>query len=201
MSRRWSEPGRLRDAARFANALSERQGLRACYELLPDGGVTWPEGLDCPGYRLPTAPEWEIAARAGCMSWRAGTLNLEHAVQRHPEGILPEFWEAPVPVMTNRPNGFGLFDMNGNVQEWVWGGHYAKTPPVLVDPDVTVSLGAYHVAMGGARTSGYVSAKDFIEVDVNEDETRDYVLVGYDGPGWTGLRLVRTAERRAGGPG
>ncbi len=52
-----------RDAIRFANALSEREGLERCYVLVDDRW-TWPGGRDCPGFRLPTASEWRRLTEA-----------------------------------------------------------------------------------------------------------------------------------------
>jgi len=69
------------DVLRFANAVSERDGLEPCYDLAACGELPeWPSylhfrerlcpgmpapSLDCTGWRLPTGPEWEVASKAG----------------------------------------------------------------------------------------------------------------------------------------
>ena len=52
------------DAARFMNALSEREGRTTCYAIDGDK-VVMSRAQSCTGYRMPTEAEWEHAVRAG----------------------------------------------------------------------------------------------------------------------------------------
>ena len=78
-------------------------------------------------YRLPTESEWEYAARSGGKDdiW-AGTSDenrlQDYAVFRA---------DRTQPVGGKRPNGLGLYDMSGNVWEWVedcWHDNYKEAP-------------------------------------------------------------------------
>ena len=78
------------------------------------------------GRRLPTVAEWEAAARGGLVGKRYEWGDEE------PEGDEANFWQGIFPVLNTRqdgfaglapagcfaPNGFGLYDMTGNVWEW-----------------------------------------------------------------------------------
>lgn len=91
--------------------------------------VTWDEALafcEAYGYRLPTEQEWEYAARdRGQRRLFAGTSNLDALPDfAHLNG---RFVNASLPVGERRPNDLGLYDMSGNVAEWI-GAYYQFYP-------------------------------------------------------------------------
>ena len=88
-------------------------------------------------YRLPTEAEWEYAARAGTADQFAGANVADSLARRSPA----DDWawynvEKTQPVATKKPNAWGLYDMRGNVAEWVqdWydSKYYSKSP--MADP-------------------------------------------------------------------
>jgi sulfatase modifying factor 1 len=115
------------DAIHFCNALSEQEGLAAAYDVQAEH-VEWDAKAD--GFRLPTEAEWEHACRAGTTGARYGELD-DIAWYRSNSGGHPH------DVGGKQPNGWGLYDMLGNVWEWCWDTY---------DPEV---YGDYRVLRGG----------------------------------------------------
>jgi sulfatase modifying factor 1 len=118
------------DANRFCQWLSRKEGLP---------------------YRLPTEAEWEYSCRAGTHThfFTGDTLPVAYL-----KNATRSFYPPPIPVDTTvgltPPNTWGLHDMHGNAEEWVydWYGPYeagAQRDPVgYVDGDFHVTRGGSH---------------------------------------------------------
>jgi formylglycine-generating enzyme required for sulfatase activity len=133
------------DAVKWCNARSQQAGLTPVYYT--DAGLTqvYTNGqIDAVyanwatnGYRLPTEAEWEKAARGGLSGQRfprGNTISESLANYYVNTGIFYDLgptdgydylftgngYPFTSPVGYFAPNGYGLFDMAGNVCEWCW---------------------------------------------------------------------------------
>ncbi len=157
------------DALVYCNKRSIAEDLTPCYSISgntdPSKWGTVPESRNIEwdavvcdwyanGYRLPTEAEWEYAARAGDNTVDSLTYSGTSDVNK-----LGEYaWYDEIvkgkahPVGTKKANGFGLYDMSGNVREWCWNWRtdsYDTETEGGCDPTGT-SAGFYRVYRGGS---------------------------------------------------
>jgi formylglycine-generating enzyme required for sulfatase activity len=167
------------DAVKWCNARSEKEGREPAYYTdaaqvtvhrtgqvdVQNEWVKWNAG-----YRLPTEAEWEKAARGGVSGRRfpwndtdyithsranynatgSGWYDISPTQGYHPmfnDGIMP--YTSPVGYFA--PNGYGLYDMAGNVWDWCWDWYshtyYSSSPEI--DPRGPAT-GTNRVLRGGA---------------------------------------------------
>ena len=171
------------DAIEYANLRSLREGLTPAYGT-GDAGITWDR--DANGYRLPTEAEWEFAARGGHDSpgnfMFSGSDNVDEVAWYcgNSVGNMHE-------VGTKKPNALGLYDMSGNVWEWVWD-WYGRYPNMAQTNPDGAPPGAYRVIRGGswgnsARDVRCASRNDYYYWNAPSDR---YNTVGF--------RLVRALD-------
>jgi serine/threonine-protein kinase len=132
-------------------------------------------------YRLPSEAEWEYACRAGTTGDYAGSLDAM-AWYGNNSG------DKTHPVGTKQPNGWGLYDMHGNVWEWVedW---YAPYPSGAETDPTGPSSGTSRVYRGGSYNSNKQSSPDTYLRSTHRGIS---VPSGFDD--YIGFRLVRTSR-------
>lgn len=183
--------------ARFCNWLSAQNNLPAAYEQV--GGIWRLVAPANTGFRLPTEAEWAWAARYDSggapvrFPWGnnmppppgSGNYADEAAANMVPYHVVEynDTFRGPAPVGSFTANNFGIFDLNGNVSEWVNDFYTASAGrEVLVDP-VGPKSGEYYVVRGANYTSGRFSELRWTFRDYGKDPRPD-----------VGFRIARYLE-------
>jgi formylglycine-generating enzyme required for sulfatase activity len=175
-------------AVAYCNWRSSAEGYESCYNL-----STWDCDFSKHGYRLPTDAEWEYAARGGQHSpyyryaWGdsidGSMANYSSSGDPYETGDYP--WTtlvgyydgSQIPAGSDMANGYGLYDMAGNVWEWCndwYDEDYYDTSPYDNPQGPASSPYDRRVRRSGGWSNGAVTCRvafrdDYYPVNRNDD--------------------------------
>lgn len=189
------------EAVAYCNARSEQEGLTPAYTIDGDS-VSWDRSAN--GYRLPTEAEWEYACRAGTTTpfntetsisaeesnyWGDYSYMIEdnYFSQENLETQPGVYRQTTVEVDSFSPNAWGLYNMHGNVGEWVWDYYGEYSTDTQTDP-TGPETGTRRVNRGGGWNDFAKNLRSAYRAAAPEENSSFSV----------GIRLVRNAVAGSG---
>ena len=153
----------------FCNKLSLKLGLEQCYTVTVGGkpidfstltynaipaidNADWNNTAfdgSKNGFRLPTEAEWEWAAKGGTDDKWAGT-DTKSKLKNYAWYNANSGSKTHEVKKKKQPNGYDLYNMSGNVQEWCWDWYSASTPASGQTDPIGVEDGTFRIIRGGS---------------------------------------------------
>ncbi len=178
------------EAAAYCNGLSTLEGFQLCYSCqgtgaeirckevagLPGGSI-----VSCLGYRLPTEAEWEYAARSGTKTaLHNGELTKCDGTDAVADAVGWYRFNSKLtshPVAKKKASPWGLYDMNGNLWEWVHDWAQADLGSQSVTNPTGPSTGQRRILRGGSWND--IPSQLRSAARHQEDHTKSWPATGF----------------------
>jgi formylglycine-generating enzyme required for sulfatase activity len=173
-SRPWEGKPLVREGPNFAASyLTWEAAVEFCRKL---------SEAESQEYRLPTEAEWEYACRAGAnTTWSFGDERGQlDDYAWYDANAYQEGEQYPHRVGRKLPNGWGLYDMHGNVWEWCqdWYARYNGKRKVSIDP-TGPEKGSHRVWRGGSFASAAENTRSATRLSHGREEYHPEYLAGF----------------------